>query len=147
MTVVRNCNIPEELHYLVEKHVWARVDGDIVTVGMTDVAQHLAHTFISVTAKAPGKQVKKAKSVATVESSKWVGPVPSPVDGEVTEVNAAVVADPGIINRDPYGEGWVARVRADDWARDAADLVTGSEGVDAYERFLAAEGIDCATAE
>lgn len=147
MTVVRNCNIPEELHYLVEKHVWARVDGDVVTVGMTDVAQHLAHTFISVTAKAPGKLVKKAKSVATVESSKWVGPVPSPVDGEVTEVNAAVVADPGIINRDPYGEGWIARVRADDWARDAADLVTGPEGVDAYERFLAAEGIDCAAAE
>lgn len=144
MTVVRNCNIPEELHYLVEKHVWARVEGDVVTVGMTDVAQHLARTFISVTAKAPGKRVKKAKSVATVESSKWVGPVPSPVNGEVTEVNDAVVAEPGLINRDPYGDGWIARLRADDWTIDAADLVTGPEGVEAYRRFLEAEGIDCA---
>jgi glycine cleavage system H protein len=144
VTEVRSCNIPEELHYLVEKHVWARPDGDVVTVGMTDVAQHLAHTFISVTAKAVGKRVKKAKSVATVESSKWVGPVPSPVDGEVVEVNEAVVGDPSIINTDPYGDGWIARVKADDWARDAADLVTGPEGVAAYDRFLEAEGIDCA---
>ena len=92
MSQIRNCNIPEDLYYVVEKHVWARYDGELVTVGMTDVAQHLAHTFLSVTAKAPGRTVKKAKSIATVESSKWVGPVPSPVEGEVVEINAAVVA-------------------------------------------------------
>jgi glycine cleavage system H protein len=140
---VRNCNIPEDLYYVVEKHVWARYDGELVTVGMTDVAQHLAHTFLSVTAKAPGRTVKKAKSLATVESSKWVGPVPSPVEGEVVEINAAVVAQPTTINRDPYGEGWIARLRPNDWAADSADLATGAAGVAAYEAFLVAEGIEC----
>lgn len=143
MSQVRNCNIPEDLYYVVEKHVWARYDGELVTVGMTDVAQHLAHTFLSVTAKAPGRTVKKAKSLATVESSKWVGPVPSPVEGEVVEINAAVVAQPTTINRDPYGEGWIARLRPNDWAADSADLATGAAGVAAYEAFLVAEGIEC----
>ena len=57
MSEVRNCNIPEDLYYLVEKHVWVRVDAEVVTVGMTDVAQHLAKTFLSVTTKAVVKQV------------------------------------------------------------------------------------------
>ncbi len=143
MTEVRGCNIPEELYYLVKEHVWARIDGDVVTIGMTDVAQNLAKTIIAVTPKAVGKRVGKGKSVATVESGKWVGPVPSPVNGEMLEVNQALVANPSTINADPYGEGWVARLRADDWGTDSADLVTGSEGVEAYRAFLEAEGISC----
>lgn len=143
MSQVRNCEIPDHLYYLVEKHVWLHYDGELVTVGMTDVAQHLAKTFLSVTAKKPGRKIRKGRSVATVESSKWVGPVPSPVAGEVVEINQAVVDNPPLMNDDPYGEGWVARLRPDDWDADAADLVTGAEGVSAYERFLEAEGIDC----
>ena len=143
MTEVRNCDIPDDLYYLVEKHVWLSYDGELVTLGMTDVAQFLAKTFLSVTAKKPGKLIKKGRSVATVESSKWVGPVPSPVQGEVVEVNDAVVADPTLINSDPYGEGWVARLRPEDWDTDSADLVTGADGVAAYEQFLEEEGIDC----
>lgn len=143
MSQIRNCNIPDDLFYVVEKHIWARYDGELVTVGMTDVAQHLAHTFLSVTAKAVGRTVKKSKSIATVESSKWVGPVPSPVEGDIVEINASVVSQPTTINRDPYGEGWIARLRPADWAADSADLATGPAGVAAYEAFLAAEGIEC----
>lgn len=143
MATVRGCNIPEDLHYLVEKHVWARRDGDVVTVGLTDVAQNLAKSMLSVTLKKPGKTIAKGKSVATVESSKWVGPVPSPVTGEIVEVNELVVREPATINTDPYGEGWIARLRADDWEADAGDLVTGSAGVEAYGQFLEAEGIVC----
>jgi glycine cleavage system H protein len=127
----------------VEKHVWARRDGDVVTVGLTDIAQNLAKSVLSVTMKQPGKKIAKGKSVATVESSKWVGPVPSPVTGEVVEVNEVVVGAPGTINADPYGEGWIARLRADDWDADAGDLVTGSAGVEVYGQFLEAEGIVC----
>jgi len=139
----RGCNIPDELFYLVEKHVWARYDGDVVTVGLSDVAQHLAKTMVAVTPKSAGKRVDKGKSLATVESSKWVGPVPSPVSGEVVEVNDAVTKSPTTINRDPYGEGWIARVRPDDWEADSADLATGAEGVEVYRRFLEQEGIAC----
>lgn len=143
MTVVRNCNLPEELYYIVEKHVWARPESGVVTVGMTDVAQNLAKTIISVTPKAAGRTVAKGKSLATVESSKWVGPVPSPVSGEIVEVNPAVIATPSTLNSDPYGEGWIAKVTPVDWDADSADLVTGTAGLEAYQSFLEAEGIEC----
>lgn len=143
MAVVSNCNLPEDLYYIVDKHVWARWDGELVTVGMTDVAQNMAKSIIAVTPKAAGKAVKKGRNVATVESGKWVGPVPAPVSGEIAEVNESLARTPGLINSDPYGAGWVARLRPDNWDADAADLVTGADGVAAYQRFLDAEGISC----
>lgn len=143
MATVNNCNIPDDLFYLVDRHVWARPEGDLIVVGMTDVAQSLAGVIISVTLKAAGKQVKTGKSLATVESGKWVGPVPAPVGGEIVETNDALVASPSTINGDPYGAGWVAKLRPDDWAGEAGDLVTGPEGVEAYRTFLDAEGIAC----
>ena len=143
MAVVNNCKLPEDLHYSVEKHVWARWDGELVTVGMTDVAQNMAKSIIAVTPKAAGKAVKKGRNIATVESGKWVGPVPAPVSGEIAEVNENLVATPGLINSDPYGAGWVARLRPDNWDADAADLVSGADGVAAYRQFLDAEGISC----
>ena len=143
MALVNNCNLPDDLYYVVEKHVWARYDGDLVTVGMTDVAQNLAKTIIAVTPKAAGKAVKKGRNVATVESGKWVGPVPAPVSGEIVEVNDALAASPGLINSDPYGAGWVARLRPSDWDADTADLASGPAGIEAYRQFLDAEGIAC----
>lgn len=140
MPAVRNCHIPEDPYYLVEKHVWVRPVGDLVEVGLTDVAQNMAKGIISITPKKIGRA---EQSVATVESGEWVGPVPTPVAGEAAEVNPAVVADPSLINSDPYGAGWVARVRPVDWAADSAGLATGAEGIAAYERFLEAEGISC----
>lgn len=143
MSTVLGCNIPEDLYYLVEKHVWARREGDEVVVGLTDVAQNLAKGIISVTTKRAGRTLAKGKSIGTVESSKWVGPVPAPVGGEIIAVNEALGADPGMVNRDPYGEGWIARLRPSDWEGESADLVTGAEGVAAYHQFLEREGISC----
>jgi glycine cleavage system H protein len=90
-----------------------------------------------------GVTVKKGRNIATVESGKWVGAVPAPVSGEIVAVNDALAASPGLINSDPYGAGWVVRLRPSDWEADAADLVTGPEGVEAYRRFLDAAGISC----
>jgi glycine cleavage system H protein len=143
VALVNNCNLPEDLYYVVAKHVWARRDGGLVTVGMTDVAQNLAKTIIAVTPKAPGKTIAKGRNIATVESGKWVGPVPAPVSGEIVEVNTALSASPSLINSDPYGEGWVARLRPVDWDADAADLVSGPEGIEAYRRFLNEQAIAC----
>ncbi|TNC25820.1 glycine cleavage system protein GcvH [Amycolatopsis alkalitolerans] len=143
MAMVKNCNLPEDLHYLVERHVWVRQEGDLVTIGMTDVAQNLAKTIISVTLKKAGKEVRKGRNVATVESGKWVGPVPAPVSGEIVEVNDTLTTSPALINSDPYGAGWVAKLRPADWAADSADLVTGAAGIEAYHQFLDAEGISC----
>jgi glycine cleavage system H protein len=143
VALVNNCNLPGDLYYVVAKHVWARRDGELVTVGMTDVAQNLAKTIIAVTPKAAGKVVAKGRNIATVESGKWVGPVPAPVSGEIVEVNTALSASPSLINSDPYGDGWVARLRPTDWDAEAADLASGPEGIEDYRRFLDEQGIAC----
>ena len=145
MSTVNGCNIPEDLYYWPEKHVWARPESDgTVTVGITDVAQNLAKRFISCTIKKTVKPLEKGKSVATVESGKWVGPVPLPVAGEIVATNDAAGKTPSMINDDPYGAGWVARIKPKDWEADKAALVTGADGVAAYQKFLDAEGIKCA---
>ncbi|MGH8992119.1 MAG: glycine cleavage system protein GcvH [Acidimicrobiia bacterium] len=143
MATVSNCNLPEDLYYLVEKHVWARLEDGLVVVGLTDVAQNLAKKILSVSPKGVGKSVAKGRSVATVESSKWVGPVPTPVSGEIVEVNQAVLSAPGTINQDPYGSGWIAKLRAENWEAELGELKTGEEGIAAYQAFLDAEGITC----
>jgi len=141
---VRGCNIPEGLYYWPEKHVWASPQDDgTVKVGVTDVAQHLAKTIISALPKAAGKSTKRGRSLGTIESGKWVGPVTSPLTGEITETNPALADDPSIINRDPYGEGWFVRVQPTAWETESAEMVTGAEGVASYQAFLESEGISC----
>jgi glycine cleavage system H protein len=148
MTRVNGCELPEDLHYLVDKHVWVRATGDgPVTVGIDDVARHLAGTIIAVTPKRTGRTVPKGQSVATIESSKWVGPVPAPVSGEIVEVNEAVRQNPGRVNQDPYGEGWIVKLRPSAWDADRTALVTGPDGITAYRAFLEREGIRCGSSD
>jgi glycine cleavage system H protein len=144
MSETKGCNIPEDRYYWVEKHVWVQqVDDGTVKLGITDVAQHLASKIVAVTPKKAGKTIAKGKSVATVESGKWVGPVPTPVSGEIVEVNAALAADPQLANRDPYGDGWIVRLNPSDWAGEGGSLPTGAAAVDAYEAYMNSEGISC----
>jgi glycine cleavage system H protein len=143
MGTANGCDLPEDLYYFVEKHIWLRPEGDEVVMGLTDVAQHLAGKVIAVTIKKVGRSLGRGQSAATVESSKWVGPVPTPVSGEIVAVNSDLVADPALINRDCYGAGWVVRLRAGNWAEDSAQLVTGAAGLERYQAFLAQEGISC----
>ncbi len=144
MATVRGCNIPEDRFYWVEKHAWVRLEEDgMVTVGITDVAQNLAKGIINATPKDVGRTVQRGKSVGTLESGKWVGPVTSPVTGEIVIVNEAVKAKPALINEDPYGAGWFVKVKPTDWAGESATLVTGEMGVAAYQKFLEEQGIQC----
>lgn len=146
MGTANNCNVPEDLYYWVEQHVWIRPEEDgSLTIGMTDAAQHLAGNIINGSPKAAGRKVKKGRSSGTVESSKWVGPIKSPLTGEIVESNEGLRSDPKPLNDDPYGTGWFVRIKADDWEADKADLKTGEEAVVEYEKFLKSEGIDCSS--
>jgi glycine cleavage system H protein len=137
MAQVRGCNIPEDRYYWVEKHAWARPEADgTVTIGITDVAQRLAKGIINATAKEAGRSVQKGKSAGTLESGKWVGPVTSPVTGEIVEINEAAKARPSLINEDPYGAGWFVRVKPADWAGESTALLTGKAAVAAYQKFM-----------
>ncbi|MDL1912428.1 glycine cleavage system protein GcvH [Chloroflexi bacterium CFX6] len=143
MATVRGCNIPEDRHYWVEKHAWARLEADgNVTIGITDVAQHLAKGIVNVTPKEIGRTVQKGKSAGTLESGKWVGPVTSPVTGEIVEVNETAKANPSLINNDPYGEGWFVKLKPTDWAGESAALVTGEAAVAAYQKFMEEQNLN-----
>ncbi|MHB8551885.1 MAG: glycine cleavage system protein H [Acidiferrobacterales bacterium] len=141
MGAVRGCNIPDDLSYNVENNSWVRKDSDgTVTVGVTSYACSLAGEIVSYTPKKVGKSIEKDKSCATVESGKWVGPVKSPVAGEVVAVNDAVSAKPGLINRDPYGEGWIIRLKPANWDGDSAALQRGAAAMGAFESKMQADG-------
>ena len=143
MATVRGCNIPEDRHYWVEKHVWARLEADdTVTIGITDVAQNLAKGIVNATPKDVGRTVQKGKSAGTLESGKWVGPVVSPMTGEIVEVNETVKAKPSLINSDPYGEGWFVRIKPADWAGESASLMTGDAAIAAYQKFMEEQNVN-----
>ena len=141
MANVRGCNLPDELFYSVEDNSWARREADgTVTVGMTSYACSVAGQIVAYTPKKEGKEIEAGKSVATVESGKWVGPVKTPVAGEILEVNEMLDSKPGTINESPYGEGWLVKIRPLDWDKDAANLVTGNGIHDAFEAKMNADG-------
>jgi len=141
MGAVRGCEIPEDLHYNIENNVWVRREDDgTISVGMTSYAANLAGEIVSYTPKKVGKSVKQDKSCATVESGKWVGPVKTPVGGEVTETNEAVAGNPGLINQDPYGDGWLVKIKPDDWDGESGDLKTGQDALSGFESKMEADG-------
>ncbi|MCL4395914.1 MAG: glycine cleavage system protein H [Chloroflexi bacterium] len=148
MATVRGCNLPEDLYYQLEKHVWAKpLDGGIVRVGMTSVAGKLSGgklNAVTVKTKNIGQEMKQGKSVATVESSKYVGPVSAPVTGTLLRANDKLASDPNLAIADPYGEGWIAEIQASAWDAEKASLVTGAEGVAAYQKKMETENISCA---
>jgi glycine cleavage system H protein len=147
MANVRGCNLPDDLYYLIEKHVWAKpMGGGVIRVGITAVAAKLSGgklAALTVKGKAIGQEVKQGKSVATVESSKFVGPVPAPVTGILLRANEKLASDPNLAVSDPYGEGWVAEMQASDWDGEKGNLATGAAGVVAYQAKLEADNITC----
>jgi glycine cleavage system H protein len=102
-------SVPEELHYTAE-HEWVAISDSTASVGITDFAQNSLGDVVYVSAPAPGTTVTAGEACGEVESTKSVSDLYSPVDGEVTEVNPEIDDDPGLINSDPYGAGWLFKV-------------------------------------
>ncbi len=83
------------------------------------------------------------KSMGTLESGKWVGPIPAPVSGEILAINEAVTANPSLVNDDPYGEGWIVKLRPSNADEDKAELVTGRAAVEAFQQLMTERDISC----
>jgi glycine cleavage system H protein len=145
MAEINGCSIPEDLYYLAgDKLVWARFEDDgTVTAGVPDPGQAVAGKVMAVTPKKVGRTIARGKSMGTLESGKWVGPVPAPVSGEIIEVNEAVASNPSLVNDDPYGEGWIVRLRPTDAEADKAELVTGQAAIEAFQQLMAEREISC----
>ncbi|HZD91780.1 MAG TPA: glycine cleavage system protein H [Pseudolabrys sp.] len=140
MPSVRGCNLPDDLLYDVENNIWYRENADgTVTLGMTAVAAAMAGQLVAFTAKKAGRKVQSGKSCATVESGKWVGPAKIAFDAEVVEVNDGLTGNPKTANADPYGEGWMVKVKPDDWAGAKASLTPGAQVAGPYEAKMTAD--------
>jgi glycine cleavage system H protein len=122
---------PDDLRYHAE-HDWARVEGDEATFGITWYAQDALGEVVFYEPPEVGKEVKKDEAYAEVESVKAVSDVYAPLSGEVTEVNGAISDSPEKINQDPYGEGWMVKVKLSD-PSEADQLMDA----DAYRKLLA----------
>ena len=127
-------NVPEDLKYTKE-HEWVRVEGDRLRVGITDFAQDALGDVVYVDVPETGTQVRAGEPFGEVESTKSVSDVYSPVSGTVVERNSALTDAPELVNRDPYGEGWMVIIAASDAAEVQALLEPG-----AYRELTETEG-------
>jgi glycine cleavage system H protein len=147
MTTINGCEVPDDLFYMIDKHVWAKkMENGNLRVGMTSAAVKLAGgKFVAVTPKkkAVGGELAQGKSIAIVESSKFVGPVPAPVSGTVIQINEAVAQNPDLVSQDPYGEGWVAEIQPTKWDDEKQSLASGPDGIEAYRKQLEQDGVKC----
>jgi glycine cleavage system H protein len=103
-------NVPDDLKF-AETHEWIRVDGDVGTVGITDHAQAELTDIVFAEPPKVGTKASAKEALAVVESVKAASDIYSPVAGDVVEANEALSSDPALINKDPYGAGWVFKIR------------------------------------
>jgi glycine cleavage system H protein len=123
-------NIPTDLRYC-PSHEWVRLEGDTATVGISDHAQEELTDVVFVELPAVGRAVDAGDPTAVVESVKAASDIYAPLGGEVIEVNPEVEADPSLVNTDPYGKGWIFKLRVKD-----ADHVSKLMDAAAYQAHI-----------
>jgi glycine cleavage system H protein len=137
MPIVRGFDFPGTLWYLLDQDTWVRREpSDDAIVGITALGAHISGEFMEFIPREPGTVVERGRSLGALEMSKVIRSTRSPVAGEILEVNPAVRANPGLINSDPFGEGWLVRLRPSAWESDIATLVTGEAIAPAVEAYM-----------
>jgi glycine cleavage system H protein len=123
-------NFPKELKY-TEEHEWARKDGDQVVIGITDYAQSELGDVVYLDLPSVGNHFKQNESFGSIEAVKAASDLYMPVSGEITEVNAALADTPETINADPYGDGWMIKIKVDN-----EDELAGLMDADGYHEHV-----------
>ena len=131
---IQGYNMPDELHY-EENHFWVKEDGDLFVMGMDDFAQKMAGEIVYVQLPEEGKSLSAGKKFAKIESGKWLGKVFAPVSGELAAVNEELETNPGLINEDCYGKGWLYKIKA----ADKSEINNLIHGPDAVEKWVLAD--------
>lgn len=138
------CDIPEDLTYDIERDVWIRFEGELAVLGMTDVAQTRCGKIAAISFRDVGKRIVQGKTLATIESAKWVGPFPAPFSSEIVETNMkGFVKDILLANKEPYTTGWLVKVKPTDLKNERAHLVTGGEAVERYKLRIRELKVNC----
>ncbi len=125
-------NIPSELKY-TKDHEWIKIDGDIATVGITDFAQSELGDIVYVEVETVGEELEQEEVFGTVEAVKTVSDLFLPLTGEIIEFNEALESDPELVNNDPYGDGWMVKIKIADASQIDA-LLSG----DTYKELIGA---------
>jgi len=130
--------VPEGLYY-TKDHEWLRIEGDNCRVGVTDYAQKSLHEIVYVELPKVGMKASQMQSLGTVESVKAVADVYSPISGEVLEVNNSLSDAPELVNKSPYGQGWIVRMKPANQQAELAEMLTGEAAVEAYRQKIEKE--------
>lgn len=143
--IYRGCEFPVDCSYDVEHDVWVRLDDDgCVTMGMTDPAQAQCGKFVHIRFKAAGRQLRRGQSAATIESAKWVGPFPTPLSGEIVATNeAAFKQDILLANKDPYGTGWLVRLKPTKAEEEWPLLLPPEQAFEHYKEKITERDVQC----
>lgn len=123
---------PDDLKF-EKNHYWAKVDGDLVITGAGEFISKQAGEITFVDLPEEGDELTQGKPFGSIESGKWVGRIYAVVSGEVVEVNSALEDEPEKINEDPYGEGWICKIRPSDLEAELASLMSPD---DSFKSFV-----------
>jgi len=140
MVKVEDFKFPKDLYYLVEGNTYAKIEGDIAILGLTDYGQHLASEIEYVELPSEGDMLEQGKMLAVIESGKWSGDLKSPLSGEVVEVNSRLEDEPNLLNEDPYGEGWIVKIRPTNLEEELKKLVNWEEYMKYVEEDIKKRG-------
>jgi len=124
--------IPAELKY-TEDHEWVRIEGNMAVVGITDYAQNELGDVVFVEIETEGEELEKGDTFGTVEAVKTVSDLFMPLAGKVAEVNAALADEPELVNKDPYGKGWMVKIEVGSM-EEADDLLSADD----YKKMIEA---------
>ena len=119
MTTIGQFEFPDDLYY-DSQHVWARVEGNAVTIGLSQFGQDIAGDIVYVEVPRVGRTVAKDEPFMSMESGKWVGRIKAPVSGKIVAANEEIEWESALVNQEPYGKGWLAKIEMS----DAAELST-----------------------
>ncbi len=131
MAQIKGYEMPDDLYYH-EEHSWARVDGTKVTVGMTDFFQKEAGDIVFVDLPDLEDEVSQGEVCGKIQSRKWIGNLVAPVSGEIVEINEELEDDTTLINKDPYGKGWILVIEASNLDEELDNLIYGKEKVEQF---------------
>ncbi|MGY5858000.1 MAG: glycine cleavage system protein H [Candidatus Thorarchaeota archaeon] len=123
-------DFPDDLYY-TDDLIWMKKENGNVRLGMAALGVDLAGKIKFVRLRPPGKAIAAGRSIGTMESGKWTGPVKAPVGGTIAEVNEALKDNPGLLNDDPYGAGWIAVITPDNLDGEIGSL-QGADGLAAW---------------
>ena len=130
MSEFKGIILPDELYYDSKEHMWSKVEGNRVQIGLDAFAlKATGGNTQYIKLKPAGAKAIKSKPFGSIEAGKYIGPLRAPVSGSIAEVNQKVIDDPNLVNTDPYGEGYLILIEASNLDEDIKDLIKGAENI------------------